>query len=74
MSHETILPNARLGEIQSHLHLHGPRLTWTLRLRCRYCNQPWRRGGCQPKRDGRAALIAADARARSTTWLPVGLS
>ncbi|QSB05992.1 hypothetical protein [Natronoglycomyces albus] len=71
MPQETILPDARLSEIQTHLHLHKARPSWR-GLRCGYCREPWVDGACPTKRDATVSLMAHHHRAVSTVALPVG--
>ncbi|QSB06259.1 hypothetical protein [Natronoglycomyces albus] len=71
MPSETILVDERLGQLQTHLHLHVPRPAWW-GLRCGYCRERWVRGACPTKRDALVAINAHRARMSSTTALPAG--
>ena len=71
MPTETILPDQRLGEVQTHLHLHRRRITLTGRWKCAYCNEGWERGACPTKRDAEMHLDALAERRRQANAGPV---
>ena len=64
MPEEMILPDLRLGEVQTHLHLHKRRLTLTGRWKCAYCGEGWERGACPTKRDANVHLATLAERRR----------
>ena len=68
MPTETILEDHRVGEIQTHLHLHKKAVAST---RCAYCREPWIDGACPTKRDAETFLLALNERRRQANLGPV---
>lgn len=70
MPKETVLFDARLIDLQTHLHLHRRRLTLFSRAKCAYCGEPWVEGACPTKRDALAFLTALNERRRQANLGP----